>query len=329
MSNDGLSSELQPEPPGPLRSGSRADDGSAMPAEKKTSKRRGFIITIVLLALAFLAAVVLFVLTFIRLEQATEVIEQRDRKITEQVELIDEKQNFGLAMDNLMSVVAEYEGVHVGGLVDLDRYEVWAQQAWKDRWVVLEVRGDIASVNDTAAVLGEALAAAKVNASTNSTGTTMESVTDSLGKGFANSAFDDADALCGQDVAGCVTSDDPYTAHYDAQSDKEPYVNKWLRTGLAYHEYAHVLQFTNPEATAETVKDFTANATADADEFEIMADCFALTYLDGWEVDQTVWVSAYEYWEITGYGYTCNATQEQSIRDWYDAIAFEPRTISQ
>ncbi|WP_343922626.1 hypothetical protein [Rhodoglobus aureus] len=265
----------------------------------------------------------------IRLEQALDIVELRDQKINEQSELIDEKQTFGLAMDNLMAVVAEYEGVRVGGLVHLERYEGWAQQTWKDRWDAQEVREDTIRVEETSMALDEALAAAKVNASTNTTGTTMEAVTDSLGMGFANSALDDADTLCGQDVAGCVTSDDPYTAHYDAESDKRPYMNKWLRTGLAHHEYAHVLQFTNPEATEKAVGTFTASATADAPDYEIMADCFALTFLDGWEIEQTVWVSAYEYWEITGYGYTCNASQKQIIRDWYAAIAFIPRTVTQ
>jgi len=303
---------------------------SVAPAKKRPRTRRGFVIAIVGLSLALLVALGLFVDTFLRLEQAQREIELRDQKIDEQIELIDEKHTFGLAMENLMSVVAEYEGVRVGGVVNLERYEAWAQQTWKDRWDAQEVREDTLRVESTAVALDDALAAAEVNAATNSTGTTMEAVTDSLSMGFAHSSVDDADSLCGQDVAGCVTSDDPYTVHFDAQTDRQPYMNEWQRTGLAYHEYAHVLQFTNPEATEKAVAAFTADATSDAPEHEIMADCFALTYLDGWAINQTVWVSAYEYWEITtGYGYTCNATQKQAIRDWYSAIAFKPRAISQ
>ncbi|CAO1653446.1 hypothetical protein [Salinibacterium sp. SWN248] len=335
MSNDVSNSQQDPEPlsshavePAP-DAATVTDAATVADVPGQPSRRRGLIITVVVLALAFVAAAVLFVLTFVRLEQAREAIEQKDREIEEQIELIDEKQTFGLAMDGLMAVVAEFEGVRVGGVVNLDRYEGWAQQTWKDRWDAQEVREDSLRVEEATVALQETLAAAATNLATNSTGTTMESVTDSLGRGFALSAVDDADALCGQDVAGCVTSDDPYTAHYDAQSDQQPYMNTWQRTGLAYHEYAHVLQFTNFDETEKAVEAFVANATVDAPKYEIMADCFALTYLDGWAVEQTVWVSEYEYWELGGYGYTCNASQKQTIRDWYAAIAFAPRTISQ
>ena len=90
-----------------------------------------------------------------------------------------------------------------------------------------------------------------------------------------------------------------------------------------------MLQFTNFDETEKAVEAFVPDATAAAPEYEIMADCFALTYLDGWAVEQTVWVSEYEYWELTGYGYTCTAAQKQTVRDWYAAIAFTPWTISQ
>ena len=51
-------------------------------------------------------------------------------------------------------------------------------------------------------------------------------------------------------------------------------MNDWLRTGLAYHEYAHVLQFNNPEQTETAVESF-------GGDWETMADCYALTFLPG------------------------------------------------
>jgi hypothetical protein len=61
-----------------------------------------------------------------------------------------------------------------------------------------------------------------------------------------------------------------------------------------------------------------------------MADCFALTYLDGWTLDHRVYVSDYEYWDVSiGYGYTCDESQRQVIRDWYAQLGPQLGEISQ
>jgi hypothetical protein len=61
-----------------------------------------------------------------------------------------------------------------------------------------------------------------------------------------------------------------------------------------------------------------------------MADCFALTYLDGWTLDHKVYVSSFEYWQVSiGYGYTCDDGQRQVIRDWYEQLGFHSQPISQ
>ena len=97
----------------------------------------------------------------------------------------------------------------------------------------------------------------------------------------------------------------------------------WLRTGIAYHEFAHVLQFTNPGPTDTALESFDGDT-------ETMADCFALTYLDGWTLDHTIWINRYRYWEVSiGYGYTCNETQRQVVRDWYGQLGFQSRPITQ
>jgi hypothetical protein len=97
----------------------------------------------------------------------------------------------------------------------------------------------------------------------------------------------------------------------------------WLRTGIAYHEFAHVLQLANPEATATALEAF-------GGDNEQMADCYALTYLDGWTLDHTIWTSNVEYWEVSiGYGYTCSAEQMQVVRDWHEQIGFTSKPISQ
>jgi len=182
---------------------------------------------------------------------------------------------------------------------------------------------DTAEARRTTDELNEVLAAARDQAATNASGTKYESVIDSLSSGFVTAVIDDADALCEDDVLACVMSNEPYVVHFDKKDSKLPYMTNWLRTGLAYHEFAHVLQLTNPAATATALEAF------DGDDEE-MADCYALTFLDGWTLDHTIWTSDVEYWEVSiGYGYTCNKAQKQAVRDWYEALGFTSAPISQ
>ncbi len=134
--------------------------------------------------------------------------------------------------------------------------------------------------------------------------------------------LEDADTFCNSDVLACVDSENPLVVHVDAADDGLEYTNDWLRTGIAYHEFAHVLQFTNPEPTEAALVSFDGDV-------ETMADCFALTYLDGWTLHHTIWVSSYQYWEVdVGYGYTCTDAQRQVVRDWYGQLGVHARQIS-
>ena len=137
------------------------------------------------------------------------------------------------------------------------------------------------------------------------------------------SVLDDADTLCEADVLACVVSDDPYTVHFDAADSTLPYMTDFIRTGLAYHEFAHSLQMTNPGPTGVAVAAFGGDR-------ETMADCFALTYLDGWKLDHQVFVSSTTYYQVNiGYGYTCNEEQKQVIRDWYEGLGFTTPQVAQ
>jgi hypothetical protein len=167
------------------------------------------------------------------------------------------------------------------------------------------------------------LAAAGTEAATNVSGSTYEAVTDRLGGGFIASVIGDTGSICEADAFACVSWDDPYTEHFDAASGSAPYMSDWLRTGVAYHEFAHALQLTNPEPTATALASF-------GEDIETMADCFALTYLDGWALDHRIWLNRYQYWDISiGYGHTCDDAQRQAIRDWYGQLGFAVRPIFQ
>jgi hypothetical protein len=226
-------------------------------------------------------------------------------------------------MESLQGKAAEFDGVLLTSIVPMDEYEVLASQGWAHRWESSQLDRDIADVEAAVQRLTDLQTAAATQASTNVTGTTDEAVIDRLGNGYVASVVDDADTLCESDVLACVLSDDPYTVHFDAADIALPYMTDFIRTGLAYHEFAHTLQLTNPGPTETAVASFGGDT-------ETMADCFALTYLDGWKLDHQVFVSSTTYYDVSiGYGYTCNESQKQVIRDWYGQLGYHPAPISQ
>ena len=284
--------------------------------EGKRKRSRGGIIAIILLSLALAAAVTVLALNYLKLGEL-------ERELQEQRELIDKKETFDVAMRGLLETAHKLDGVLMTSIVPLDRYATIAARAWIHRWSPTLLNRDLTDVRTAKDDLEQLLSAANVEATTNGTGTTYETVIDQLGGGFVASLIDDADSLCAADVLACVISDDPYTVHFDAADASAPYMTDWIRTGIAYHEFAHVLQMTNPRVTQDTLNSF------GGDE-ETMADCFALTYLDGWSLDHTIWTSSYEYWDVSvGYGYSCDDAQRQAIRDWYGQLGFHVRPITQ
>lgn len=286
--------------------------------------------TIILLSLALVGALAVMAMYMIKLADANTRISDQDRQIIdqevhikEQQELIDKKETFGNAMNELLDSVREFDGALMANIVPFASYEKIATQAWENRWDGEILDADTGTVVGYTRELETQLTDAATQATTNVTGTKYEDVIDQLGGGHVTSVLDDADALCKKDVLACVTSEDPYVVHFDAASHRAPHLNDWLRTGLAYHEFAHVLQFTNPTPTESAVKAF-------GGDLETMADCFALTYLDGWSLNHRVWKDSTRYWNVSiGYGYTCNESQRQTVRKWYGELGFHYRPISQ
>lgn len=259
----------------------------------------------------------------LELETANTRIIEQNEEIKEQRELIDRKEVFGASLTSLLDTAAQFDGQIVGALVPFDRYETAAVRAWDHRWSSKAMDRDIAALAVLEEELDTLLAAATIEAASNTTGSTYEAVIDRLGSGFVVSLIDDADALCEADVLACVSSEDPYTVHFDAADHGLEYMNDTLKTGVAYHEFAHVLQMSNPEPTEKALEAFSGDV-------ETMADCFALTYLDGWKLDHRIWVSSYQYWDVSlGYGHVCDAAQRASVVEWYDSLAFHVVPISQ
>ncbi len=286
-------------------------------------KRRGWLIAVILLGVGLLAALAVLALSLVRLAEAHELIGDQEDQIENQEEIIDEKESFSSAMNELMTAAHQFDGLPYLDIVPLDRYERLAQKAWAHRWDAPAVAADTLQVHEETASLNALIVAAQAQAASNASGTNYETVIDQLGGGFVTSAFDDADGLCESDVLGCVMWDDPYTVHFDYADGYHESMNDWIRSGVAYHEYAHVLQGTNLEESDKAAEAF-------GGDYETMADCYVFTYLPGWTLDHTVWVSDFKYWEVSvGYGYTCDESQRQVIRDWVGTIGFEVQPISQ
>lgn len=291
-------------------------------------RARGLIVAVVLLSIAFVGAASAAVWYFLQLQDAASVLRDKDdelrdkdRELEEQRELIDRKETFGAAIGELLGEVAAYEGIPLDSLIPWDDYQSLTLQAWSGRWDAEALDESIAAVRRSREALVAAREAAEADASVNVSGSVYEATFDRLGLGFVDWRLDDADALCGGDVLACVISTEPRVVHIDAADDAHPSMTDWIRTGIAYHEFAHVLQFANPAPTYIALKAF------DGDD-EVMADCFALTYLDGWTLDHRVWVSSNEYWDLSvGYGHTCDASQQQAVREWRESLGVTLRQL--
>ena len=310
---------VPPIAPAPAAPGATMGPVPAPPARRRPV---GLIVTVSLLSLLLATAIAAFVWYFLQLQDANATIREQQRELEEQRDLIDKKETFGAAMEGLLDEVGRYEGVPLASLIPWDRYELLASQSWARRWDATALDASIASVEKEREQLVTQRESAEQQAASNASGSAYEATLDSLGAGYVTWVLEDADTFCNSDVLACVDSENPLVVHVDAADDGLEYTNDWLRTGIAYHEFAHVLQFTNPEPTEAALASFDGDV-------ETMADCFALTYLDGWTLHHTIWVSSYQYWEVdVGYGYTCTDAQRQVVRDWYGQLGVHARQIS-
>lgn len=285
--------------------------------DRDKPRRAGWIVAISLLVVALLGAGAFIYFTLVRLDEAIT-------KIEKQQELLDEKETFSAAMRDLVATASRLEGIRYSALMPQARIQTLATRGWDHRLDASAVARDTRDVRELTGELVALVEAAQEQAAANTSGTTYESVIDSLGGGYVKILVDDADTICnGGDVLGCVISDDPYTIHFDAADAGAPYMTDFIRTGVAYHEFAHVLQVTNPDETEVALAAF-------GGDIETMADCFALTYLDGWTLHQRVDINSFQYYEVDiGYGYTCDDAQKQVVRDWYESLPQTPAPVTQ
>lgn len=288
---------------------------SAAPVAAPRRHGRALAVVAVILGVALLATLGVAAWLFVQLYRANERIDQ-------QRDLIDRKEAFAEAVQDLETRIEPMSGLPFASIVPWDRYERLVARGWEDRWNAEAMDADIRLVERAEQELRDLQSAAALEIATNASGTAWEAILDELGQGYVATRIDDAATTCASETAlGCVVEDEPFVVHLSADSASDPTMTDWIRTGVAYHEFAHVLQFTNPDATDAAMRAF-------GGDMETMADCYALTFLEGWTLDHVVWTSPDEAWDISiGYGYACDDAQRQVMRDWHAELGVESRDL--
>ncbi|WP_166864153.1 hypothetical protein [Salinibacterium sp. ZJ70] len=300
----------------------QAQPWPAPPAPAEPRRRRGRTVAIVLLSIALAFAVGLCGWLALQLQLASMHIDQQQSEIEDQQRLIDEKTTFGKVMNQIVDEANALDGVPLATLVDWYDIESIATRGWTQRWDLEALELETSFAERALQEMIQVREDAATEASTNSTGTAYEATLDSLGRGFVRVVAGDIREACSSDVLGCVVSDDPYVVHINSAGADASHMNDWLRTGLAYHEFAHVLQFANPDETEPALAAF-------GGDHETMADCYALTFLDGWTLNHRVHIDRWSWWEVDmGYGYSCDDSQKQVVRDWVASLGVQPRTVT-
>jgi hypothetical protein len=289
---------------------------------RERRRRSPLVITLVsVLGVIVLAALAWLVVTVVQLQdvirEQTDRIEQQDDEISDLNDLIDDRDAYAAAMNEYRETVSSVEGVPMATIVPSDEAQQLRDEAWDERRTPGALTGTAERVSALTATVVELRTAAEAERATNSTGTLMEGVLDEKSGGFARLSFDIGSAGCVADALGCVSSRDPYVVHLDQDGLSHPAIDDWSRRFVTLHEFAHVMQFTNPAATAEVEATF-------GSDWEFMADCYALRELNAWSLERRVWVSSYEYWDSEiGYGRVCDSAQREVIADWLGQVGVQ------
>ncbi len=301
-------------PSGPAATSTPETPGTA-PARRRRP-RAGIVALSALLAVTVVAGGLGFLWVATQLQEARtligdqqqQIIDQQ-RRLDEQQEMIDRKERFGSAMNDLYETIEPLVGLPYATIVPWYRVEDLADRAWIHRRNPAALDQDVVDLQRLTSEISARSSGVREQAASNASGTAWEATLDDLGRGWVSTVFEDA-TPCGATALACVSGTEPFTVHVRADTRIDPTMTDWIRTGAAYHEYAHVLQFTNPQATDDALASF-------GGDVETMADCYALTFLDGWSLDHEVAIDEYSYYEVSvGYGYACDEGQRQVIRDW-------------
>lgn len=241
-----------------------------------------------------------------------QVIELEKETLQEKV---DAKEEFSAAMGSLMSELAYFNGAQYAGKIPVTYIDGLVQEAYNSResptYVDL-VTADVQALTEELKVVRETWESQKGN----STGNSWEAVLDTLSKGYTVTVmYDYNNNVCSLASSGCVFSANPHVVNLNVDELNQA-VNywgadrgNWWFTGVTYHEYAHVMQFTNWNITEKYIATF-------GGDHELMADCYTDVYYDGGFSSQS-------------YNRGCSDEQKGAVQAWFNEITFVTPTFTQ
>jgi hypothetical protein len=248
-----------------------------------------------------------------QLERQKELLDEENKTLQDKV---DSKETFGAVTQALFDELHYFDGTPTKELFRVDKYNTIIQGAYTDREFPELVDAYTAQMQEEL----DKVKAEKANweaRKANVSGTSYEETLDKLSKGYADVTFYRASTnnICKMDASGCVFSDEPHMVkmNYDERDDAAYWRGgawgDWWFNGVIYHEFAHVLQFTNWTTTQDHLPVFNGDV-------ELMADCYAITQYSP---------------DFAEYGYRkgCTAAQKSQIGAWLQAITYQTPTIVQ
>lgn len=223
---------------------------------------------------------------------------------------------FAAEAQRFHALAAQLEGNPVAPLVtQMRRFQLLEQRAAAPRLSEAAERELTRQAQEMTAELEQRIDAAEAR-STNSSGSVTEQLVDDAGAGYIDIGWDAATACAvsekeGRTTAGCV-SENPVAVHILPEAKLS---GDLARRIVVLHELTHLYQRAD-------LDDAGPNGTSGAERLvqqglfegssEKMADCYALTYLDQWNLSPDG-ISI-------GYGYVCSAAERQAIRDWAASV---------
>lgn len=214
-------------------------------------------------------------------------------------------------LEAIRTLSADFAGNPVAPLIldqsELDRI---AAQAADPDMTVFASRSVKQSISWFRANLETVVAAAQQRR-TNASGTASEALVDQAGNGYIDIAWDAAqecnDPSSEESAIGCAEGGSSPVVHIMGESD---FPSALAVEHVVLHELAHVYQRADAarfdDQSGEAGR-LTAQGLFNGSD-ESFADCYALTYQNLWSLDFGEW--------IYGYGYVCNDSERQAMREW-------------
>lgn len=289
----------------------------------KKTKNKNTVITLLIILLIILVGgtgfiVYQYMAQQTKLEAVNEEIKSLIEENTRLQEQVDAKETFNSVVHDIYTEWRKLEGTPYIEKAQTGRVVTLVQGAY-------DIRTSPADVNVLTDTLRELLGELQVFTNSmeknimNISGDSTESVTDMLSHGIVETTYYSSvsgKAPCEQIASACVWSNAPNMINFNVDAFQVavkvggPDFAEWWKKGVAYHEFAHVLQNFNPTATESVLATFDNNK-------ELMADCYASAYFGGNEF-------------ITyNYNLGCTATQIDAVKAWADSLKITVPTITQ